>query len=118
MAIAQLQVFEFVSEVNVCLRNNFLKLKWPFRNTSIGQKSFIGPLFWNQIPETLRKTDNLNTFKLNLKKHYFNQMTWFFLTLPLLLILWFIIIIISSSSSSSSSNSIIITPVIAVIVLL
>ena len=70
------EVFEFAPEGNISLRNNFLKLKRPFRNTNTGQKalSFIGPSFWNQIPETLKKTDNLNTFKHNLKKH-FNQMT-------------------------------------------
>ena len=68
------EVFEFMSEGNISLRNNFLKL---FRNTNTSQKaiSFIGPSFWNQIPETLKKTDNLNTFKHNLKKHFFNQMT-------------------------------------------
>ena len=94
------EVFEFASEGNVSLKNNFLKLKRPFRNTNTGQKalSFIGPSFWNQIPETLKKTDNLNTFKHNLKKHFFNQMTWFLLTLPLLLILLFIAIIIKSSN--------------------
>ena len=70
------EVFEFGSQGNISLRNNFLKLK-PFRNTNTGQKaiSFIGPSFWNQIPETLKKTDNLNTFKHNLEKHFFNQMT-------------------------------------------
>ena len=94
------EVFEFASEDNVSLKNDFLKLKRPFRNTNTGQKtlSFIGPSFWNQIPETLKKTDNLNTFKHNLKKHFFNQMTWFLLTLPLLLILLFIAIIIKSSN--------------------
>ena len=35
-------------------------------------------------PETLKKTDNLNTFNHNLKKHFFNQMTWILMTLPLL----------------------------------
>ena len=70
------EVFEFAPEGNISLRNNFLKLKRPFRNTNTGQKalSFIGPSFWNQIPETLKKTDKLNTFKHNLKKHFFNQM--------------------------------------------
>ena len=93
------EVFEFASEGNVSLKNNFLKLKRPFRNTNTGQKalSFTGHSFWNQIPETLKKTDKLNTFKHNLKKH-FNQMTWFLLTLPLLLILLFIAIIIKSSN--------------------
>ena len=63
--------FEFVPESNVSLRH-FLKPKQPFRNTNNGQKvlSFIGPSFWNQIAETLRKTNNLNTVKHNLKKHF------------------------------------------------
>ena len=63
------EVFKFAPEGNICLRNTFLKLKRPFRNTNTGQKglSFIGPLFWNQILETLKKTDNLNTFKNNFK---------------------------------------------------
>ena len=71
------EVFQFAPESNVSLRNSFLKLKRPFRNTNTGQKalSFIGPSFWNQIPETLKETDKLNTFKHNLKKHFFNQMT-------------------------------------------
>ena len=68
------EVFEFAPKANISLRNNFLKLKRPFRNTNTCQKalSFIGPSFWNLIPETLKKTDNLNTFKHNLKKHFFN----------------------------------------------
>ena len=55
------EVFEFALEGNISLRNNFLKLKRPFRNTNTGQKalSFIGPSFWSQIPETLKKTNNL-----------------------------------------------------------
>ena len=71
------KVFDYAPEGNISLTNNFLKLKRPFRNKNTGQKalSFIGPSFWNQIPETLKKTDNLNTFKHNLKKHFFNQMT-------------------------------------------
>ena len=86
------EVFEFVPEGNISLRNTFLTPKRPIQNTNISQKtlSFIGPLFWNQIPETLMKTDNLNTFKYSLQRHFFNQMTWFLLTLPLLLILSFI----------------------------
>ena len=49
------EVFEFAPEGNVRLRNSFLKLNGPFRNTNTGQKalSFIGPSFWNQILETL-----------------------------------------------------------------
>ena len=55
------EVFEFAFEGNISLRNNFLKLKRLLRNTNTGQKalSFIGPSFWSQIPETLKKTNNL-----------------------------------------------------------
>ena len=71
------EVFEFAPEANISLRNNFLKFKRPFRNTNNDQKalSFTGRSFWNQIPETLKKTDDLYTFKHNLKKHFLNQMT-------------------------------------------
>ena len=112
------EVFEFVPEGNISLRNNFLKLKRPFRNINTCQKalSFIGPSCWNQIPETLKKVDNLNTFKHNLKKHFFNQKTWFLLTLSLLvLILLFIIIIIIITSSNII---IIITTVISINIIL
>ena len=56
------EIFEFAPEGNVSLRSNFLKLKQPFQNPNTGQKAFvifIGPSFWNQISETLKKTDNL-----------------------------------------------------------
>ena len=71
------EVLKFAAEGNISLRNNFLKLKQSFRNTNTGQKalSSIGPLFWNKIPETLKKTD---TFKHNLKKHFFNQILDFY----------------------------------------
>ena len=71
------EVFKFVPKDNISLRDNFLKLNRPFQNTSTGQKtlSFIGPSFRNKVPETLKKTDNVNTFKHNLKKHFFNQTT-------------------------------------------
>ena len=75
---------------HISLRNNFLKLKQPFRNTNTGPKaiSFIGPSFWNQIPETLKKTNNLNTFKHNLKKHFFNQMIWFFNDIAIIIVIY------------------------------
>ena len=43
----------------------------PFRKTSTGQNasSFIGPELWNKIPEEIKRTTNLNTFKHNVKKH-------------------------------------------------
>ena len=56
-------------------RNSFAKLKHPFRKTNTGQKTllYIGPSLWNNLPETIKKTNNLNTFKHNVKSLYLNQ---------------------------------------------
>ena len=56
-------------------RNSFLKLNHPFRKTSTGQKglSYIGPAIWNRIPEIIKKTRNLNTFKHKMKHYYLND---------------------------------------------
>ena len=82
------KVCQFAPEGNISLRDDFFKLNRPFWNTNTSQKAlfFIGPSFWNQIPETLKKAGNLDTFSHILKKHFFNQMTWFLLTLLLLLL--------------------------------
>ena len=81
-----------------------------------------GSQSWKSNLRTLKKTDNLNTFKHNLKKHFFNQMTWFLLTLPLLLILFIkvviIILLLKVVKIKSSNIIIIITTVIAIIIIL
>ena len=50
------EVFECAPNGNISLGNNFLKFKRPFQNTNTGQKAlaFVGPSFWNQIPESLK----------------------------------------------------------------
>ena len=62
----------YLSEVfNVAIESNsFEELKCPFRKTNKGQfaLSYIGSTFWNKTPGTLKRTNNLNTFKHNLKK--------------------------------------------------
>ena len=62
-------------EINT--RNSFLKLKNPFRKTSTGQKGlpYIGPAIWNRIPEIIKKTRNLNTFKHKMKHYYLNDLS-------------------------------------------
>lgn len=62
--------FEFASEGNIILRNNFFKLKRPFPNRNTAQKalSFTGSLLWNLIQKTLEKADNLNTIKHKVKE--------------------------------------------------
>ena len=67
-------MFEFAPQCRIDSRNKFAKLKIPFRETNMGQKaiSFVGPSLWNSLPELIKKTDNLNTFKHNVKNYYLN----------------------------------------------
>ena len=62
--------FSFAKHGRIDTRNKFAKLKILFRKTNMGQKaiSFVRPSLWNSLPELIKKTDNLNTFKHNLKK--------------------------------------------------
>ena len=65
------EVFDVATESNFQLRNSFQKLKCPFRKTNNGQYalSYIGPNFWNKTPDTLKRGNNHNSFKHNLKKY-------------------------------------------------
>ena len=58
-------------------RNSYFKLNHTFRKTSTGQNdlSYIGPVIWNKIPEILRKTRKLNTFKHMMKHYYLNDLS-------------------------------------------
>ena len=66
------EVFQWAAERNRTLRNDYLKLKHPFRKATAGQNSLslLGPSKWSQLPETIKKCNNINTFKHNLKKRY------------------------------------------------
>ena len=68
------EIFEFAPHCRIDTRNKFAKLKIPFRKTNMGQKaiSFVGPSLWNSLPELIKKTDNLNTFKHNVKNYCLN----------------------------------------------
>ena len=70
------EVFQWAAESNRTLRNDYLKLKHPFRKTTAGQNSlsFLGPSKWNKLPESTKKCNNINTFKHNLKKLYLAQL--------------------------------------------
>ena len=36
--------------------------------------SYIGPTIWSKTPDMLKRTNNLNTFKNNLKEHYLKEL--------------------------------------------
>ena len=53
----------YIQEINS--RNNYARLKVPFRKTTIGQKSltYIGPSVWNKLPNSMKRNISLNKFK-------------------------------------------------------
>ena len=69
------EIFEFAPHCRKGTRNRLAKFRHPFRKANTGQKtlSYIGPSLWNNLPETIKKTNNLNTFKRNVKNLYLNQ---------------------------------------------
>ena len=71
------EVFRLTENIRINTRNSFLKLSHPFKKTSTGQKglSYIGPAIWNRIPEVLKKTKKLNTFKHKTKHYYLNNLS-------------------------------------------
>ena len=66
------EVFDIVREISFPSRRSFQKLKGPFHKTNTVQLalSYIGPIFWNKISDTLKCTNNLYTFKHNLKSFF------------------------------------------------
>ena len=70
------EVFNVATESNIELRGSFQKLKCLFRKANNNQfaLSYIGPTLWNKKPETLKRTNNLNTFKHNLKKYFLDEL--------------------------------------------
>ena len=69
------EISEFAPHCSIGTRNNFFKLKNPFRKTNMAQKaiSYIGPSIWNSLSHSIKRANSLNTFKHNVKKHY---VTW------------------------------------------
>ena len=50
-------VFEYTSQERISSRNNYAKLKVPFRKTTKTQKSllYIGPSVWNKLPSSMKR---------------------------------------------------------------
>ena len=69
------EVSHVATESNFQLKNSFQKIKCPFRKTNNSQcaLSYVGPTFWNKKPDTLKRSNNLNTFKHNFKKYILKE---------------------------------------------
>ena len=61
------EVFDIATESNFQLRNSFQKLKLPFRKTNNGQHAL-------SFSDTLKRSNNLNTFKHNFKKYILKEL--------------------------------------------
>ena len=70
------KVFQTVPENNNQTRGSFLKLKSPFRKANAGQMalSYITPTIWSKTSDMLKRTNDPNTFKHNLKEHYLKEL--------------------------------------------
>ena len=55
---------------------SYQKLNVPHRKANVGQKalSYVGRSLWNNFTKTLKTLTSLNTFKYNIKQHYFNEL--------------------------------------------
>ena len=57
------------------LETFLLKLNQPLRKTNYIQnkESYLAPTFWNNLPDSLKASENLSTYKLRLKNHNRNK---------------------------------------------
>ena len=57
-------------------RRSNCRLQLPYRNTSYGHKalSFLGPKLWNNLPAKIKSSSNINTFKHDIKKLFFEEL--------------------------------------------
>ena len=65
------EIFEFTPHCSIGTRNNVLNLNTLFIK-QIWEKLFLVlvPPIWNSLPDSIKRTNSLNTFKHNVKKHY------------------------------------------------
>ena len=66
-------VFKPAGQTSATTRESLLKLNQPTRRTNHGQKNifYTAPIIWNNLPNSLKTTNNLNTNKHRVKEHFF-----------------------------------------------
>ena len=70
------KVFEYTLQGRINSRNNYARLKVPFRKSTMGQKSlsYIGPSVWNKLAILMNRNIGLNSFKHDVKKYYLREL--------------------------------------------
>ena len=69
-------VFKPAGQKTTAPRTYLFKLSQHLQKTNHGQKSlsYVVPCIWNKLPDFLKTTENINTFKHRVKKHCFRRM--------------------------------------------
>ena len=69
------EIFHIAPQINIGTRCSKLKLILPFRKTNMGQNtlSFLGPQQWNKLPNEIKLSKTINTFKHKLKEYFFDE---------------------------------------------
>ena len=90
------KIFEFALHCSTATTNSFPMLKYPLRKTNTGQKtlSCLSSSLLSNLPEPIKKTNNLDTFKHYVKKLYLNQSTFIIVFIVINGLCYIIIIII------------------------
>ena len=65
-------LFKLAGQPNIATRASLLNLNQPLQRTNHGHNniSYIAPIIWNNLPNSLKTTDNLNTYKHRVKEHF------------------------------------------------
>ena len=68
-------VFKSAGQNTTATRTYLFKLSQPLRKTNHGQESlpYVAPCIWNKLADFLKATDNVNTFKHRVKKHFLRR---------------------------------------------
>ena len=69
-------VFKLADQNTSATWTSLFKLSQPLRKTNHRQKSlsYVVPSIWNKLPVFLKTTDNINTQKHRVEKHFFQRM--------------------------------------------
>ena len=69
-------IFKTASQSNISTRQAYSRLIQPLRKTNMGLNSisYLGPSLWNKLPENMKKSSSLNTFKHKFKEFYLKNL--------------------------------------------
>ena len=66
------EIYRTTNQNNTVTRNSSLKIFQPLRTKASSQKclSYLGPFVWNGLPDDVKLSSNVNTFKHKVKKGF------------------------------------------------